>query len=88
MMAHFLHQSPKKISLSDHLRQDWKMTDKDLEILEIWIEGPISPSVTGFFQEVQTDVRVQDLQNPRIVSTVESLARLIWKSTPAKYKQP
>jgi hypothetical protein len=64
------------------------MTDKDFEVLEIWIEGPISPSMNGFFQDVQADVRVSDLQDPKVVSTVQSLAALIWKSIPASNKAP
>jgi hypothetical protein len=87
MMANFLHRKPNDINMSDNLRDDWKMSDKDFEILEIWIEGPISTSVKGFFQDVQTDVRVSDLQDPKTISTVESLAKLIWKCTPAENKQ-
>src|ERR1035441_2441188 len=72
MMANFLHREPKEITMTDDLRQDWNMTDKDFEILEIWIEGPISTTVQGYFQDVQTDVRVSALQDPKVVSTVQS----------------
>ena len=72
--------------MSDDLRQDWRMADNDFEVLEIWIEGPISPSVDGFFQDVQADVRVNDLQDPQIVGTVQSLATLIWNNIPAANK--
>jgi hypothetical protein len=42
LMADFLHREPRQLSLEDNLRKKWFMTDKDLEVLEIWIEGPIS----------------------------------------------
>ena len=88
MMAHFLHRDPREIDMAQNLRNDWRMTDRDFEVLELWIEGPISPSVPGFFQDAATDVRVADLQNRRVVATIESLARLIWKSTPASNRAP
>ena len=74
------------MQLSDDLRGDWNLTDKDFEVLELWIEGPISKSKKGFFQDANTDVRVSDLQNPKVVDTVESLAELIWKRTPDENK--
>lgn len=86
MLAHFLHRKPSAFTLADNLRQTWKMTDKDLEILEIWIEGPISASMKGFFQDVAADVKVQDLQDPQTVTTVRSLVTLIWKGIPADNK--
>jgi len=86
MMANFLHRKPKELSMSDDLRKDWNITDKDLEVLEIWIEGPISTSMKGFFQDVLADVRVTDLQDPKVVSTLKSLATLIWKCIPAVKK--
>jgi hypothetical protein len=86
MMAHFLHRKPEDFALDDNLRQKWKMTDKDLEILEIWIEGPISPSMKGFFQDVAADVRVTDLQDPKTVSTLKTLISLIWKCIPSDNK--
>jgi hypothetical protein len=58
------------------------MTNKDLEVLELWIEGPISASNSGFFQDVAADVRTADLQKPGVV-TVKDLADLIWRNIPA-----
>lgn len=72
--------------MADNLRTKWKLRPKDFEVLEIWIEGPISASVKGFFQDAQTDVSVSELQNAKVVSTIESLAKLIWKKTPAANK--
>lgn len=86
MMAHFLHRNPAELSMADNLRAKWRMRPKDFEVLEIWIEGPISASVKGFFQDAQTDVSVSELQNAKVVSTVESLARLIWNKTPMTNK--
>ena len=88
MVADFLHREPTAINPDDKLREDWNMTNDDLEVLELWIEGPISRTVEGFFQDVAADVSVADLQNPKIVKTVSNLATLIWKSIPAANKAP
>ena len=85
MVAHFLHRAPGEIKLKDRLRSDWSMTNKDLEVLEIWIEGPISASVPGFFQDVAADVRTADLQKPTVV-TVKDLSALIWRNIPASHR--
>ncbi len=81
MLAHFLHRQPKEISLKDRLRSDWSLTNKDLEVLEIWIEGPISASNPGFFQDVNADVRTAALQKSSLV-TVKDLSGLIWNNIP------
>lgn len=81
MLAHFLHRAPREIQLKDRLRSDWLLTAKDLEVLEIWIEGPISASVPGFFQDVNVDVRTSDLRKASVV-TVKDLASLIWNNLP------
>lgn len=85
MLAHFLHRAPREIRLKDRLRSDWLLTAKDLEVLEIWIEGPISASVPGFFQDVNADVRASDLQKPSVV-TVKDLSALIWNNLPAAHR--
>jgi hypothetical protein len=86
MLANFFHRKDDEIKMSDDLRQDWNMTDKDFEVLEIWIEGPITGAIKGYFQDVQADVRVSDLQDPKTVSTVQSLATLIWRCIPEANK--
>jgi hypothetical protein len=85
MMADFLHREPAEILLKDRLRSDWSLNDKDLEVLEIWIEGPISASNPGFFQDVAADVRTADLQKDSVV-TIKDLAALIWKNIPAAHR--
>ena len=88
MVAHFVHRDAKEILMNQDLRKDLFLTDKDLEVLEIWIEGPISASVKGVFQDVQTDVSVLELQDPETISTVATLADYIWKKTPAQFHLP
>lgn len=86
MMANFLHRQPAELQLADNLRKKWKMTAKDFEILEIWIEGPISASVRGYFQDVGADVSVAELQDEDVVSTIDTLVDLIWDNIPEENK--
>lgn len=87
MLGDFLHRDPAEINMTDDLRDRWHLTDRKFQVLELWIEGPIN-TLPGFFQDVQADVRVSDLQNPKTVSTVESLAELIWNNIPAQNQIP
>jgi hypothetical protein len=87
MMANFLHRDPSDIDLEDDLRTDWDMTERDFPILETWIEGPISRSIPGYFQDVLADVHELDLVNPQVVSTIDSLFDLIWANIPPANKQ-
>jgi hypothetical protein len=84
MLADFAHCEPREVTLANDLRKDLRFTDKDLEVLEVWIEGPISKARRGYFQVFDTDVRVSDLVDPKKVKTVKSLLNLIWKSTPVE----
>jgi hypothetical protein len=86
MLADFLHRKPSELQLGQNLRKKWKMTDKDLEVLEIWIEGPISASLPGFFQDVQADAHVDELQDEDTVSTISSLVDYIWANLPDSSK--
>lgn len=87
MLANFLHCRPAEMKPNQDLRKDWKMTDTDLEVLEIWIEGPISRSMPGFFQDAMADVSPADLLNPAL-KTVKDLDSLIWDHVPPANKTP
>lgn len=86
MLANFMHRKPAELHLADNLRTKWKLTPDDFEILELWIEQPISPSLPGYFQDVGADVTVADLQNAQKVPTIGTLVVLIWDSIPAANK--
>jgi hypothetical protein len=87
MMANFLHRPISSIEMAQDLRKDWDMTEGDFEVLEIWIEGPISQSLPGFFQDVGADVHRADLKDPDTVSTIGTLSDLIWTSIPEANQQ-
>lgn len=82
MLAHFLNLRVSEIKMKSRLRKDLGFNDADLEILEQWIEGPISRTVPGFFQDVGTDVRTSSLTDFKASATVMDLAELIWNDTP------
>lgn len=83
MLAHFLNRRAGEIKMKLRLRKDLDFNDADLEILEQWIEGPISRTMPGFFQDVGTDVRGSRLIALNGTATVLDLAQLIWEGTPA-----
>ena len=85
MMADFLHRDPVSIDLKENMRKDWNMTDRDFEILETWIEGPID-GFPGFFQDVEADVTRKELLDPEL-KTGEQLAKLIWNRIPKEHKK-
>jgi hypothetical protein len=85
MMANFLHQDPANIQLDQNLRKFWKMTDGDFDMLEGWIERPISRSLNGYFQDVMADVSLPDLRNPKL-NTIDDLEDLIWRRIPKENK--
>lgn len=84
MLADFLNEPPRAFRTSQKLKKDWDMTDDDLEVLERWIEGPISISkaVPGFFQDVGAQVTPADLKDAKKAGTVGLLSELIWQGIP------
>lgn len=74
-----------KIGLKDELRKTLGFEDKDLMLLETWIEGPIGTTAPGYFHDVGADVSRADLLNPKL-KTVGDLMDLIWDHIPEEHK--